>query len=282
MNTFFLDFHADLEVKLNAIKKAEPNNLCCYEKSKSAAIKTCHGLKTHLKENPFENMEIEIHFFKNILPKVVSKVHLYSLLYKHENNSIGSPTAKPQKMHRKKMLKQINSYHSEHHHIIMYYKSDKCNLDAIYFLRQFSDYPFVLEECEVLVDKEFSTGYDLIIARYLAYEEYATFLDGKLNMDEFDTKTPTSGEGRCFAKTMQWTGTKTENTELMYSLYLYGCINNNQSKLKEFAEDFSELFQVEIGDYSHTFSEIKNRKNPTLFLDNLRKALIRKIEEQDS
>jgi len=282
MKTFFLDFHAKLDVELLAIKEAEPNILFCYEKSKSAACKTYQGLKTHLKENPFENMETEIHFFKNILPKIVSKVHLYSLLYKHENNRICSPTAKTQKVHRKKMLKQINSYHSEHQYIITYYKSDKCNLDAVYFLRQFSDYPFVLEECEALVDKEFSTGYDLIIARYLAYEEYATFLDGKLNMDEFDTKIPTSGEGRCFAKTMHWTGTKTEYTELMYSLYLQGCINNNQSKLKEFAEDFSELFQVEIGDYSHTFSEIKNRKNPTKFLDNLKKTLNQKIEDQDS
>lgn len=100
-------------------------------------------------------------------------------------------------------------------------------------------------------------------------------------MIEFDAKTPTLGEGGCFLQNVQWTGTKIELIELMYALLLKGSINNSQIKLKELAEIFEKFFQVDFGDYFHTFSEIKNRKNPTLFIDNLRKALIKKIDEKE-
>lgn len=148
-------------------------------------------------------------------------------------------------------------------------------------MRQYSDYPFVLEECVALVDKEFSTGYDLIIARYMAYQQYADFLNKEFNLIDFDSKTPTLGEGGCFLQDFQWTGSKIELVELMNAIQALGSVNNGQISIAELATAFQQIFQVEFGNYYHTFSEIKNRKNPTLFLDNLRKALLNKIDEKD-
>lgn len=270
-----------MENELRTIKKTVTPNLTCYEKSANATINCYNSIKNHLKENPFESKEDEIYFFKHIQPRIISKVHFYTLLYKHENKKNGISTCKDRKSLCKKMLKQISLYNSEYQYIITYYKSGKYNLGEKYFLRQFSDYPFVLEECIALIDKEYSTGYDLIIARYLAYEQYASFLHNEMECIASGSETPHLGVGGVFFQNLQWTGTKTELIELMYALQSNGSLNNNQIKVKELAKMFEKIFQVDFGDYFHTFSEIKNRRNPTLFIDNLKKASVRKIEEKE-
>jgi hypothetical protein len=281
MNSFYLDSKAKLEDELRTIRNTTPDNLICYEKSANKVIQFYNRIKEFLKQNPFETKESEIQFFKYLQPHFISTAHYYTLLYNHQNKKNCISSSKELKLSCKRSLKQISRYNTEYQHIIIYYKSGKCNLDEKYFLRQSSDYPFVLEECIALVDKEFSTGYDLIIARYLAYEKYAFFLQNELNLNEFGSKTTTLGEGGCFSQTLQWTGSKIELIELMYALQSKGSINNSQIKIKELAAMFEKIFQVDFGDYFHTFSEIKNRRNPTLFIDNLRKALMNKIEEKD-
>lgn len=45
---------------------------------------------------------------------------------------------------------------------------------------------------------------------------------------------------------------------------------------------FEDAFNIELGDFYHTFMELKARKiNRTKFLDNLCEALIKKMDEQD-
>jgi hypothetical protein len=48
------------------------------------------------------------------------------------------------------------------------------------------------------------------------------------------------------------------------------------------AKAFEDAFNIELGDFYHTFMELKARKiNRTKFLDNLCEALIKKMDEQD-
>lgn len=187
-------------------------------------------------------------------------------------------TIKEKKCHCKKTLKSISDYNAHYQYIITYYKSGKSDFDEKYFLRKNSDYPVALEDCLSLMDKGTSTGYDLILARYLAYSKLSEFLLSEIKRFECDDKNAPLGEGGVIPK---WTGTDAELVELIYSLDAKGCINNNQSSTTELATALQKAFHHELGEYYHTFSEIKNRKNPTLFLDNLRKALLRKIDEKD-
>ena len=81
---------------------------------------------------------------------------------------------------------------------------------------------------------------------------------------------------------LKWTASKTALTELIYALYSHGVFNNGNTDIKLIAKTFEEAFNIELGNFYHTFMELKARKiNRTKFLDNLCEALIKKMDEQD-
>lgn len=48
------------------------------------------------------------------------------------------------------------------------------------------------------------------------------------------------------------------------------------------SKSLKALFNVDLGDFYHTFLELKSRKmNRTKFLDSLKESLIKKMDEQD-
>lgn len=70
--------------------------------------------------------------------------------------------------------------------------------------------------------------------------------------------------------------------ELIYALYSQGVFDNGNADIKVIAKTFERTFNLDLGDFYHTFMELKSRKiNSTKFLDSLRDALIRKMDEQD-
>ena len=276
------DTYSQLEIlldqELQQIEKTIFNQIECYEKMVRASVESYSILKLKLKEHKFGDKASEIHFFKNIHPLAVSKIHYYTSLAKYYCHISSLNLAKDKKCHCKKILKQISDYYSHYQYIITYYTSGKSDFDKKYFLRKNTEYPVVLEDCLALLDKNTTTGYDLILARYLAYTRYSDFLQTEIKCLDSDDKNTQLGDGGVF---LEWTGSKIELIELMYALWAKGSINNNQITISELATSFQKMFQVELGEFYHTFSEIKNRKNPTLFLDNLRKALNNKIDEKD-
>ena len=59
-------------------------------------------------------------------------------------------------------------------------------------------------------------------------------------------------------------------------------LNNGTSDIKETAEYFEKIFNIDLGDYYRTFLEIRMRKtNKTKFLNSLTDSLIKKMEEAD-
>lgn len=69
---------------------------------------------------------------------------------------------------------------------------------------------------------------------------------------------------------------------MIYSPNSQGVLDNKRADIKVIAKTFEQAFNVDLGDFYHTFMELKSRKiNRTKFLDSLRDALIRKMDEQD-
>ena len=266
-----------LNKELHNIERTNDDPLSRYEKMARASLNSYVELKKKLKQHEFPHPDNEIHFFKNVHPVAISKVHYYTSLVQYASLTSGFNTTKEKKCHCKRMLKNISIYNANNQHVITYYKSGKCYLDEKYFLRRNSDYPFVLEDCLALADKDTSTGYDLIIARYLAYKQFSEFLLNEIKRFESFSKNTPLGDTGVFYK---WTGSKSELIELMYGLYELASLNNSQNSLSELASKFEKLLQVDLGDYYHTFSDFKYRKNQTIFIDNLKKALMRKFDEK--
>lgn len=81
---------------------------------------------------------------------------------------------------------------------------------------------------------------------------------------------------------LQWTESKTALIELIYALQSYAVFDIGKSDIKAIATYFENVFEIDLGDFYHTYLEIRNRKiNRTKFLDSLKDAIIRKMDEQD-
>ena len=80
---------------------------------------------------------------------------------------------------------------------------------------------------------------------------------------------------------MVWTGNKVDLVELIYALEKASCLNHGHVNIKEIVVYIEVVFNVDLGDYYHTFCEMRNRANRTAFLDRLTKVLNNRMDEVD-
>jgi len=78
---------------------------------------------------------------------------------------------------------------------------------------------------------------------------------------------------------IQWTDNKTALVEFIYALNATGSINNWRSEIRELAAFFEQAFNIRLTDIYRTCLEIKIRSTPTKFIDNLKAALLSKMDE---
>jgi hypothetical protein len=82
---------------------------------------------------------------------------------------------------------------------------------------------------------------------------------------------------------LKWTGSIVEWVELLYSLHAAGVINGGKATLKFLFRTMGEVFDVDVKEYSRSFTDIKNRikGDRTTFLDKLKRKLLHRMEEAD-
>jgi hypothetical protein len=79
-----------------------------------------------------------------------------------------------------------------------------------------------------------------------------------------------------------WTGNKTDLIELLYALQSSKCINSGTTDIKELASHFEHFYNVDLGNYYHTFIDIRSRKtSKTRFLDKLIEMLNQRMDSLD-
>ena len=79
-----------------------------------------------------------------------------------------------------------------------------------------------------------------------------------------------------------WTGKKVALIELIYALFIDGAFNNGNADLNEIVKAFEIAFQIDLGNFSRTFSEIKARKmNRIKYMEVLTDKLSAKMDESD-
>ena len=67
--------------------------------------------------------------------------------------------------------------------------------------------------------------------------------------------------------------------ELIYALHSNNSIDDGSKPIKEIAEIAEYVFDVEVGNIYRAAIDLKIRKNPTQFLDELKASLIKKLRE---
>ncbi|AYO58003.1 hypothetical protein CO230_07615 [Chryseobacterium sp. 6424] len=69
---------------------------------------------------------------------------------------------------------------------------------------------------------------------------------------------------------------------MLYALHADGVFNNGAVELKDVAENFEKLFNIDLGQFHRTFLEIRIRKSSkTKFLDTLKDTLEKRMEDAD-
>lgn len=155
-----------------------------------------------------------------------------------------------------------------------YYRTNNSFIDEKLFSRHKYDIKLSLDSFYFETDHRFSTSHDYKVAKIMANDQIQVYFEDQLNNIN-QKKTLDSS-------IMNWTGSKTALAELIYALHSQGVLNNGNTDIKLIAKTFESTFNISLGDFYHTFMELKSRKiNRTKFLDSLRDALIRKMDEQD-
>jgi len=259
----------DLE-ESDLIKKAQKSTL----RIKNALTQ----LKAFCVQYTFADEAEEIHFFKKSKPELFSKLIYYVKIFNIESRR---PTGSQeiQEDYLKHELEKLTSFFSNHLEFYQYYRMDSTYLDDRYFTRGKEDLHLYQDSLMFYVDPDFSTSHDYMVAKIIANDRLEVFLKTELDALSIKANNPNWGHIGDFVQNLQWTDSKTSLVELIYALYAAGVLNNGHCEIRELSAFFEQAFNVRFTDVYHTYIEIKIRSTPTKFLDSLKSALLRKMEE---
>lgn len=244
--------------------------------------------KTALKElrlivvlTGFQNEKAEIEFFKHNKPKVYSKLIYYVILFNMESKRPRG-SAKPQRKYFDYHINKLQNYFNDNLEFYQYFRRGGTSLDALYFVRGRDDIRLHPDNFHSFTDEKFSTSHDSTVATIMAYDMLIVYL--KQEIDKLENRNPMEAimPINQFSSKLFWTASKTDLIELIYALQNSGAINSGTADIKEMASLCEQIFNVDLGNYYHTFVEIRSRKsNTTKFIDKLKESLIQRIDESD-
>ncbi|WP_245794685.1 RteC domain-containing protein [Flaviramulus basaltis] len=237
-------------------------------------------LRKRVVEKGFFSIEEEIKFFKHIKPQIFSKLIYYVKLYHIESKRPRS-SAKFQVKYLNGQINKLQVYFNDNLEFYHYYRRGSTTLDEQYFIRGQSDLRSPTESYHAFIDEEFSTCQDCTVATIMAFDMLIVYLQQEIKKLESINDNPKLNPMKQSTK-LFWTGNKTELIELIYALHDSGAINSGTADIKEMASMFEQIFNIDLGNYYHTFIEIRARKcSKTKFLDRLIEVLNQRFQNAD-
>ena len=251
----------ELDDEINELSVELNDSLAIYEKAIGLTIEKIADLKQFVVKIGFKDINEEIHFFKNLKPTIVSKLIYYNAIYKIETKKPND--AKAIRKYFRKELKKLKRYFDNNLEFYKYYRTNNSFVDEKLFVLGKHDIKLSLDTVYFETDHRFSTSHDYKAAKIIANDLIQLYLEDQLNNTNYNCNHKKSNN-----PPLNWTGNKTALTELIYALYSQGVFRN--ADIKVIAKTFESTFNISLGDFYHTFMELKSRKiNRTKFLDSL-------------
>jgi hypothetical protein len=248
-----------------------------HEKSIGIACEFLNRLNVSVLKYSFRSTEEEIKFFKEIKPKFLANIifHLNCLQIESGKPKADDTTLIKYFTRYSKLINQYNKTNKEFH---TYYRSGATHLDNKYFKRGKKDPKILVDSYVFNFDERLSTTHEFKVAKLIAYERLAQYISIEVNkIRNAGIKRLTNKSGSSFT----WTDSKVSLVELIYALYAAQSLNSGKIEIQDLANFFQQSFNIELGDFYRKYLEIKARKyNPTKFIDTLRDALVKKMEEE--
>ncbi|RDY58592.1 RteC domain-containing protein [Flagellimonas nanhaiensis] len=276
----FKELLSGLESKLEDLEAGSGDVLFKAESGITKVEKCIKELQKEVIKKEFKSQSEEIYFFKHVKPQIFSKLIYYVKLFNIESKRPRSST-KSQVKYFNNQIEKLQSYFNDNLEFYNYYRRGATSMDERYFIRGNRDLRLPPDSFHFLIDDKFSTCQDNTVATIMAFDMLIVYLQqeiGKLEINADNTMNkPINEPSKLF-----WTGSKTELIELIYALQCSNVINSGTVDIKEMASYFEYIFNIDLGNYYHTFIEIRGRKNSkTKFLDKLIELLNQRMEGLD-
>ncbi|MGJ1415183.1 RteC domain-containing protein [Sphingobacterium multivorum] len=273
MDKFYNATISELETAISELEIETDCSLQRIEAVIHLIIECLSELKEYVLKRGFKSTDEEIRFFKYQKPAIVSKLIYYNAIYKIETKKPYG--AKPIKKYLNDELRKLKKYFDNNLEFYKYYRTNNSFIDEKLFVRGKYDIKLSLDTFYFEADHSFSTSHDYKVAKIMANDLIQVYLEDQLHNTTYRDKSTEHPK-------LNWTGSKTALIELIYALHSHGVLDNGTVDIKIIAKTFQRAFNIDLGDFYHTFMELKSRKiNRTKFLDNLRDALIKKMDEED-
>lgn len=275
MNHFISELNKELNLQLQSIDLGTDNIVEKSQKSFACVRNALKQLKAFVLEYIFCEEQEEILFFKQLKPELYNKSIYFKKIAEIESlRPIGCH--EEQEIYLRSEFKKLTLFFNEHKDFYQYYRMESTHFDDMYFVRTKNDFKQKMKGADI--DDNFSTGYDYTVAKIIAYNRLEVFLNKELEKIQLNSKTP-HVEYLGILDKFKWTGSKISLYELIYALYSSASLNNGNCEINELTELFEQMFDIRLDDIYRGFQDIKLRSNPTKFLDSLKEALRRKINE---
>jgi hypothetical protein len=276
MEAYDFNYFYEFECEYEAIKRTTTDVLELSFKMIEFIQDKLKEIGKWLKKHLFTSVQEEIQFFKDLKPKIVSKLIFHQSILKIETKL--PPTKKKKKKHYEKELVNIYEYGMNNKEFYEYYRSKGSYKDDEYFVRK--QYKNLWDNCSLInTDSKLCTSHDFIFSTFIANEILEGYLEKKL--EELNGKCSLSNPA--ISSNLNWTASKVDLIELIYALQLSGAINGGNIDIKELAICFGKMLNMDIEDNLYrAYLDIKSRKTiQTKFLNTITENLNRKMNEDE-
>jgi hypothetical protein len=279
MQTFTTKLNKNLNNQLQIIDLEETNLIDKAQKSILCLNSSLSKLRTSILSYTFKNEEEEILFFKEIKPGIFSQ-----LIYHVKINNIeGKRPMGSFEIQQKYLLNELDKltlFFNSHIEFYRYYRTNSIFLDDKLFVRGREDFHFHQDNPFIYTDPDFSTSMDNLVSEIIANDRLEVYL--KAELESLSIKVNHSSWGQIVEIkkfSLEWTDNKSALVELIYALHAAGSINKGKLEIKVLAAFFEEAFNMKFTDIYRNYLGLKNRSIPTKYIDSLKTALLRKMEE---
>lgn len=270
-----MDAPSQIEIfkkKLDDIRRSNTDIIKTAQESIILCRSELNSLRNFVKSQGFKSQDEEIQFFKRIKPIPASYL-IYHLKIHAFESRISKTSLNLQQKFIDNTRNKTYQFLMNHLDFVNYIEQGQTHLDRSYFTRNQSIQIMMVHTDDYFYDLDFNTSHDMLLAKIAGYKRFIDYLENRI--DDYPHKASISK--------LKWTSSKVALTELIYALYHSRVINNGNSEIKELAKGFQNLFNIDLGDFYKTYSEIRLRKKSrTKFLDDLSIALSSEIDKDDS
>ncbi|WP_158994174.1 RteC domain-containing protein [Mucilaginibacter sp. L196] len=237
-------------------------------------------LKDFLKEHPFKNQQEEIEFFKYEKPRFTSEQIFALEMFNIETNKPVTDNILIKAFYEKE-LQFLDRFFTQYKFLYQYHKFEFKELDALLFVRGAKPSDIILPETAGL-DIDFSTSCDLLFGKFMAYDRLQIYLLEEIQ--SLSNPFKPSIEVREDFIDLKWTGETINLAELGYGIWLTKQINDGNATITEIIGWLEYHFQIKIGTAFRRWQSISRRKRikPTKYLDQMKEAVLRRLDEENS